>query len=145
MLVTARKKENLQVSMEAGGHSLLADEPVSSGGEDKGPNPYALLLASLAACKVMTVQLYAQRKGWPLEDVRISLSTHKVHAEDCEDCDSDPGAKVDIIEAKIAFEGELDEAQISRLTEISERCPVHRSLTSETVIRTEQVAITSLS
>lgn len=137
MLVKAKSKQNLQVEIEAAGHQLLADEPVESGGDDAGPDPYALLLSSLAACKVMTVHMYAEHKGWPLETVEIVLQTHKVHADDCEDCMSEPGAKVDIIEVEIGFEGDLDEGQLERLAEISERCPVHRTLTSETVIRTE--------
>lgn len=137
MLVKAKTKQGLQVDIEADGHSLLADEPVESGGQDAGPNPYALLLSALAACKVMTVHMYAERKGWPLETVDVSLSTHKVHADDCEDCESEDGAKVDIIEVDIAFSGDLDESQRERLAEISDRCPVHRTLTSETVIRTQ--------
>ncbi|MQC27242.1 MAG: OsmC family peroxiredoxin [Chloroflexi bacterium] len=139
MAVTARSLENLQVEINAGTHRLIADEPVAVGGEDQGPNPYDLLLASLAACKIITVQMYAKRKGWPLEGVEVSLSTRKVHARDCEECDSDPDARVDLIEAEIRFNGDLDAAQLERLTEISTRCPVHRTLTSETVIRTKML------
>lgn len=141
MLVQAETKKDLQVNINADGHALLADEPIESGGDGAGPDPYALLLSALAACKVMTVHMYAERKGWPLEKVDVSLDTHKVHAEDCEDCESEPGAKVDIIEVRISFEGDLDETQLARLTQISEKCPVHRTLTSETVIRTERVAV----
>ncbi len=137
MLVKGKTKGGFQVELEADGHELLADEPVDSGGDDAGPNPYALLLSALAACKVMTAHMYADRKKWPLEAVNVALSTHKVHAEDCEDCESEEGAKVDIIEVEIGFEGDLDQAQLDRLTEISERCPVHRTMISETVIRTK--------
>ena len=84
----------------------------------------------------MTVKMYAKRKDWPLEDVEISLSTHKVHAKDCEDCESDPNARVDVIERQISFSGDLTQNQIDRLTDIAGKCPVHRTLTSETVIRT---------
>ena len=83
-------------------------------------------------------KMYAQKKGWNLEGVRVSLSTRKVHAKDCEDCESDLNAKVDIIDVQIQFEGDLDEIQENRLLEISERCPVHRTLTSEVKIRTRQ-------
>lgn len=136
MKVRAESLQNLQVEIEAGGHRLVADEPISGGGDDRGPDPYGLLLASLAACKVMTAHLYASRKGWALEKVSLSLETDKVHAKDCEDCESDPEALVDIIRVNIGFEGELDPDQRARLAEIADRCPVHRTLTSETKIRT---------
>ena len=110
------------------------------GGDDAGPNPYGLLLSALGSCKVMTSHMYAERKGWPLEAVHVSLSTHQIHAKDCQDCDSNPEAKVDIIEVEIKFEGPLDEEQQARLREISDRCPLHRTLTSETKIRTSLAA-----
>lgn len=136
MTVTARSLRNLQVQIEASNHQLLADEPITSGGDDKGPNPYDLLLSSLAACKVITVHMYAQRKQWPVETVTITMSHRKVAADECEDCETQGQAKVDIIDCEISFEGDLDEAQIKRLAEIADRCPVHRTLTSETKIRT---------
>ncbi len=136
MIVTAKSSTHVQVRIKAGRHELIADEPLGVG-DDAGPDPYSLLLSSLAACTIMTVQMYARRKNWPLEDVEVSLSTQKVHAKDCEDCESDPNAKVDIIERQISFKGDLTPAQIERLTDIASKCPVHRTLTSETVIRTE--------
>ncbi len=139
MTITARSLGKLQVEIKAGAHTVRSDEPVISGGEDTGPDPYALLLASLAACRIITTQMYARRKGWPLENVEISMSTHKVHARDCEDCESDPDARVDIIETEIRFLGPLDQDQKDRLIEISEKCPVHRTLTNETKIRTRLI------
>jgi putative redox protein len=139
MDVIARSLKNLQVEITAGRHQYLADEPLGVG-DDEGPNPYDLLLSALAACKIMTVQMYARRKQWPLEGVEVSLSTRKEYARDCGDCESDPNAKVDIIDCLISFEGDLNPEQVARLTEISERCPVHRSLISETKIRTELAA-----
>lgn len=136
MTVTARSLENLQVEIQASNHHILADEPLSAGGEDKGPSPYDLLLSSLAACKVMTVHLYARRKKWPVETVTLTVSHRKVAADQCEDCETEGKAPVDIIECEISFEGALDEVQINRLAEIADRCPVHRTLTSETKIRT---------
>ena len=136
MTVTARSLQNLQVEIQASNHHLLADEPLHDGGEDMGPNPYDLLLSALAACKVMTVHLYARRKQWPVETVTITINHRKVAADECEDCETKGAAKVDIIDCEIGFEGELDEAQIARLAEIADRCPVHRTLTSETRIRT---------
>lgn len=139
MKVHGQLLENLKVKIQADGHELLADEPREAGGHDAGPNPYGLLLSSLAACKVITAQMYARRKEWPLTGISVGLNTHKVHAKDCEECDSDPDAKVDIIDVEIAFEGDLDEQQRQRLAEIADRCPVHRTLTSETKIRTQRV------
>lgn len=136
MIVTAESSTNVQVRIKSGRHEFIADEPLDIG-DDAGPDPYSLLLSSLAACTIMTVQMYARRKNWPLEGVELSLSTKKVHAKDCEDCESDPNARVDIIERQISFKGDLTPDQIDRLADISSKCPVHRTLTSETVIRTE--------
>ena len=137
MAISARSLENLQVEIIAPNHVIKSDEPIDVGGDETGPNPYDLLLSSLAACKIITVQMYARRKGWSLTDVELKLSINKIHAKDCEDCESDPNAKVDIIEAEIKFEGDLDEDQLKRLKDISEKCPVHRTLISETKIRTK--------
>ncbi len=136
MKITAKSSTNFQVRIKAGRHEFIADEPLGIG-DDAGPDPYSLLLGSLAACTIMTVKMYARRKNWPLEDVELSLSTRKVHAKDCEDCESDPNARVDIIDRQISFKGDLTPDQIDRLTNIASKCPVHRTLTSETVIRTE--------
>jgi len=135
MKVIARNARNVQVEITAGSHTLLADEPLGVG-EDAGPDPYALLLSALGACKVMTMMMYAKRKGWTLTDVEVILDTYKVHAKDCEDCESNPDARVDIIEVELRLKGDLSADQIQRLEEISERCPVHRTLTGEVKIRT---------
>lgn len=136
MSITARSLDNLQVEIQLGAHTIRSDEPLESGGQDTGPDPYALLLASLAACKIITMQMYSRKKGFPLAGVELSMSTHKVHARDCEDCESDPEARVDIIETEIRLLGELGPDEKQRIIEISEKCPVHRTLTSETKIRT---------
>lgn len=138
MIVSAKSLTGYQVQIDADGHRLIADEH-PKGDPTEGPNPYALLLASLAACKIMTARMYAQHKGWPLKGVQVSLDTHKVYARDCEDCESDPNAKVDIIEQEIRFDGELTAEQLERLAEIADRCPVHRTLTSEIKIRTRTI------
>ena len=135
MKVIARSAQNVQVEITSGSHTLLADEPLGVG-DDAGPDPYALLLSALGACKVMTMMMYARRKGWELERVEVELETYKIHAKDCEDCESDPDAKVDIINVELKVEGNLTPEQIQRLEEISERCPVHRTLTGEVKIRT---------
>ena len=127
-----------QVVRIADRHALLADEPIGIG-DDTGPAPYDLLLAALGTCTSMTVRMYANRKGWPLEDVAVRLSHNKVHAKDCEACESDSG-KIDLIERELVIEGPLDDEQRQRLLEIADRCPVHRSLHDETLITTQLVA-----
>ncbi|HUF79176.1 MAG TPA: alpha/beta fold hydrolase [Thermoanaerobaculia bacterium] len=121
-------------------HRLLADEPASFGGTDTGPSPYELLLASLGACTSMTLRLYADRKQWSLDGVRVRLAHHRVHAEDCELCTDDEregGGKIDRITRKIEILGELGADQRDRLLEIAERCPVHRTLTGTIKISSE--------
>lgn len=122
----------------ASGHALIADEPISVGGTDLGPNPYDYLLGSLGSCTAITLRMYADRKGWPMESVTVKLKHSKVHAQECEECESESG-KVDIIDRELQFSGPLDTEQIARLTEIADKCPVHRSLHTETQVRTTVV------
>ncbi|MEM9594487.1 MAG: alpha/beta fold hydrolase [Acidobacteriota bacterium] len=129
---------SIQQKVWASGHRLLADEPERLGGENTGPTPYDLLLAALGTCTNMTLRMYADRKGWPLTEVGTQLRHSKVDAADCDDCETTTG-KVDLIEREIELRGDLDEAQLKRLMEIADRCPVHRSLKSETVVRSRQV------
>jgi putative redox protein len=136
MTVSARSIKGYQIEVKTDKHRFIIDEPLSKGGDDAGPNPYDALLAALAGCKAITVQMYARRKGWPLEGVSLTLNHAKIHADDCEDCESDAKGKIDVIEVDIAFEGDLNEEQLQRLKEISERCPVHKTLITETKIRT---------
>jgi uncharacterized OsmC-like protein len=117
MKVYAKNSRNFQVEITAGRHALLADETLGVGG-DVGPNPYALLLSALGACKVMTLMMYARRKGWSLTGMEVVLDTYKVHAKDYEDCESDPDARVDIIEVELRLNGDLSADQIQRLEEI---------------------------
>jgi len=117
-------------SVWAGAHHLLADEPVNLGGTDTGPNPYEFLLAALGACTSMTLRMYADRKGWPLEGIRVHLAHGKIHAKDCGDCETKEG-RIDRITRDIEVAGPLDDAQRARLLEIADRCPVHRTLHSE--------------
>ena len=118
-------------SISVGGrHSLTADEPPRLGGLDTGPTPYDLLLSGLGACTTMTMRMYAQRKGWPLDRASVTLHHDKIHAEDCEACETSSG-KVDKIQRKIHLEGDLSAEQRARLLEIADKCPVHKTLHSE--------------
>ncbi|SMF04847.1 putative redox protein [Tistlia consotensis] len=136
VVVTESGSGRLGQTIRAGRHRLAADEPVAVGGEDGGPSPYDLLLAALGACTSMTLRLYAERKGWPLERTSVTLTHDKIHAEDCADCETRSGL-LDRIGRRLELTGELDEAQRAKLLEIADKCPVHRTLTSEIRIETE--------
>lgn len=137
--VVARVGEaGFRTEILANGHSLVADEPRSVGGDNTGPTPYDLLVAGLGACTAMTLRMYADRKDWDLTAVTVKLHHAKVHAEDC-DCDTKATGRIDKIDRSIRLEGNLSEEQRSRLIEIAGRCPVHRTLEEGTVaIKTEQ-------
>jgi putative redox protein len=124
-----------QQEVTVGMHRFLADEPLEAGGLDSGPGPYDLLLAGLGACTAMTLRLYAERKTLPLERVTVRLNHSRIHAADCADCETKEGM-LDRIERAITLRGTLDAEQRRRLLEIADKCPVHRTLTSEIDIRT---------
>ena len=126
--------EGFTQEIVVGPHQLTADEPKDMGGEDKGPTPYDLLLAALGSCTSITVTMYAQRKSWPLQDITVRLRHTRIHATDCAECETKEG-KIDRIELDIEFAGPLSGEQRSKLLEIAKKCPVHRTLTSETNIR----------
>lgn len=121
--------------ISVGPHRLVADEPKSAGGTDTGPDPYGYLLAALGSCTSMTIAIYARRKQWPLEKVRVELRHSKVYAADCESCETQEG-RLDRIERDVSLTGPLSGEQRARLLEIADKCPVHRTLTSEIDIRT---------
>jgi uncharacterized OsmC-like protein/alpha/beta superfamily hydrolase len=121
--------------ISAHGHLLRADEPVEAGGTDSGPGPYDFLLAGLGACTAMTLRLYAARKKWPLENAHVTLRHAKIHAEDCAECETKTGM-LDRIDRVVRLDGPLDAEQKARLMEIADKCPVHRTLTSEIRIET---------
>ena len=122
-------------TISVGQHRLAADEPVSVGGTDTGPNPYDLLLAALGSCTSMTVAMYARRKQWPLEDVTVRLRHSRVHAADCESAETKVGM-LDHIDREVEFSGALSDEQRARLLDIANKCPVHRTLASEIIVQT---------
>ena len=124
--------------IEIGPHRLKGDEPAAFGGTDTGPSPYDFLLAALGTCTSMTISLYARRKGWPLENVTVSLHHSKIHAADCAECETKVG-RIDRIEREIHLTGALTNEQRAKLMEIADRCPVHQTLTSEINIRTRAI------
>jgi uncharacterized OsmC-like protein len=124
--------------IEVGSHELFADEPTSYGGTDSGPSPYDLILAALGSCTSMTIGLYARKRSWPVEKISVSLWHSKIHAKDCDDCETKEG-RIDRIEMEIHLDGALTGEQRAKLMEIAEKCPVHQTLTSEINIKTRAV------
>ena len=135
VVVRETRNSKFQNTVSIGPHYLLADEPHSAGGDDTGPGPYDFLLAGLGACKSMTMRLYAERKSFPLERATVTLNHSKIHAKDCAECETKEGL-LDQIDVSIGREGPLDADQRKRILEIADKCPVHRTLTSEIRIMT---------
>jgi putative redox protein len=135
ILVRETREGKFTNQVFAGRHVIRADEPVAAGGLDSGLSPYDLLCAALGACTAMTLRLYADLKGIPLERVSVELKQEKIHATDCAECETKEG-KIDRIERLIGLEGVLDPAQRQKLLEIANKCPVHRTLHSEVSIPT---------
>ena len=135
VLVASTQARPFEQRLLDGRHLLTADEPVKVGGGDAGPGPYELLLMALGACTSMTVEMYASRKGWPLEDTQVRLRHYRVHNRDCADCE-DKNVLIDRIDRSLRLIGPLSAEQRSRLLEIADKCPVHRTLTTAVEIRT---------
>lgn len=123
--------------IEVGSHHLIADEPLEFGGTNTGASPYDLLLAALGSCTSMTISLFARQKHWPLQNVEVSLWHSKIHAADCAECETRAG-RIDRIEREIRLTGALTGEQRSKLIQIADSCPVHRTLTSEINIKTKE-------
>lgn len=124
-------EEPLKTTLTAGRHELISDEPETvDGGNDQGPDPYDYLLMSLGSCTVMTVKMYARRKEWPVENIYLELRHNKRHDEDCKNCE-EKTSKIDVIEKELIVEGDLSPEQLDRLLDISQKCPVHRTLLSD--------------
>lgn len=117
-------------------HTLVADEPTEVGGTDEGPTPYDLLGAALGTCTAMTLRMYADRKAWPLAGITVHVEHDRLHAADCATCETKAG-RIDRLRRTITLDGPLEDAQRARLLAIADRCPVHRTLEGEIVIKTE--------
>ena len=130
-----------RVELRAGEHVWGADEPTDLGGGDTGPNPYELLLSSVAACACITVSMYCRRKGWKLHSISARYTHDRVHARDCEDCEAEAEASgyIDRVRSQIFIEGDFDDEQRERLVDIARRCPVHKTLQRGVSFTTEAV------
>ncbi|MBE0699505.1 MAG: OsmC family protein, partial [Anaerolineaceae bacterium] len=135
--ITAKSSMNYQVDLITGRHQFVADEPAGIG-DDAGPCPFDLLLSALASCMIITVQMYAQRKNWPVTNVQI---TSEINSQ--EELLSDGTKKrSSVVSNIITFEGDLSASQVKRLTEIAGRCPIHRLLMGDFTIHTTAPEIT---
>ena len=131
-------EDNFTTSIQTKTHHFIADEPKSIGGDDFGPSPYDFLSAGLAACTVMTLKMYAQRKKWDLQEVYAYITYSKKHSDDLM-LDTYKPIRIDHLQKRLKFIGNLDDKQKARLKEIASRCPVHKTLQSEVVIETELI------
>ena len=135
-VVARTRGDGYRTAVRADGHPLVADEPAAVGGSGTGPTPYDYLATALATCTTMTLKMYAAHKKLPLDQVTATVTHAKIHGRDCEDCESDDNARVDVFERVLEIEGNLSEAQRARMVEIADRCPVHRTLHGEVKVRT---------
>src|SRR5215212_6214928 len=127
MSVVVESTDGLRQEISVRGKALVSDEPKEDGGTDEGPSPYELLLSALGACTSMTILLYARRKQWPVQHVRVELDHSRVHVRDCDDCD-EKDVRLDYFRKRVTVRGPLSEEQRLKLEEIARRCPVHRTL-----------------
>lgn len=137
VMANLEKGDDFTTEMKAGIHYFKADEPEDFGGKNLGPSPYELVSSGLAACTAMTLQMYAKRKNWNLNGVEIHINYQKVHAEDAENCDDKKSKKIDTFSREIVLKGNLDEKQQQKLLEIANKCPVHKTLSSDINIETK--------
>ena len=137
VVVQETRNGKFQQIVSVGPHHMLADEPLAAGGDDTGPGPYDYLIAGLGACTSMTMRLYADRKSLPLDRVTVTLAHSKIYAKDCAECETKEGM-LDQIDRVIRIDGALDAEQRRKLMEIADKCPVHRTLTSEIRIVTKE-------
>jgi putative redox protein len=142
-VVTRTGADGFRTEIMVRGHGSVADEPVAVGGADAGPTPYDLLLSALGACTGMTLRMYADRKGWPVQDIVVRLRHEKIHAIDEARCE-DREARLDRVEREVEITGGLSAEQRTRLVEIADRCPVHRTLSGGVHVETRLARTVSL-
>jgi putative redox protein len=138
VIASLDSEDGFTTQMKVGNHIMVADEPTSYGGNDYGPSPYEMVSAGLSACTAMTIQMYAKRKGWLINNDEVHTSYGKTHAEDCQHCDEN-SAKIDTFNREIKLDSNLDEKQIKRILQIADKCPVHKTLHSETQVHTKLI------
>jgi len=129
VVVRGNAREFLQ-EITTGRHRLQSDEPTAYGGKDAAPGPYDYLLTALGVCTSMTIGLYARKKEIPLENITVSLRHARIHAKDCEECETKVGM-LDRIELEVELTGALSPEQHAQLMAVAAKCPVHRTLKSE--------------
>ena len=139
--VTADLTTGFAAELRAGDHVWFADEPESLGGTDTGPNPYELLLSSVAACTAITISVFCKRKGWDLHSVSARYEFDKVHADDCDDCEVDVEGRIERVRSEIFIEGDFDDAARERLAQIAQKCPVHKTIDLGVTFTTETVFV----
>ena len=135
-LVRETGNGKFQQQVQSGAHRMLADEPMSYGGLDSGPSPYDFVSIGLAACTSMTLRMYADRKGWDIGQISVTVDHAKIHAEDCADCGEGKEGRIDRFERRISVNGDLDATERDKLLEIADKCPVHRTLESGAAVVT---------
>lgn len=126
-------KNNYMHEAKIGNKTIVMDEPTEAGGDDLGPTPVEMMVAALGACTSMTIMMYARRKGWQIDDIKIKLNLDKIQASECETCETKVG-KINKITRQITIKGLLDEDQQKRLIEIAQKCPVHEALKHENLV-----------
>jgi len=131
--VSAELTSGMQVRITNGRQTWQADEPADAGGTDTGPNPYELLLSSLAACICITIAMYCRHKGLTMSSVSASFRFANIHADDCEECDDDASGYIGHITSDVRISGDFDDRQKKRLAQIAARCPVHKTLANGVV------------
>ncbi len=139
--ISADLTAGFAVEIRAGDQVWHADEPTELGGTDTGPNPYEILLSAVAACTCITVSMYCQRKGWDLHSISAKYEFDRVHADDCADCDDDALGRIDRVRSEIFIEGDFDEEQRARLSDVAKRCPVHKTLDHGVTFTTETIFV----
>ena len=137
--ITAELIGGYRVDITNGTHTWRADEPVDVGGDDTGPDPYALLLGSLAACTVITLSMYARRMGIEMTSLSVEYSHDRIHGDDCDHCDEKPAGMIDRVTSRIFIDGDFDDDARQQLMRVAGRCPVHKTLEARGGVRRDGV------